>query len=126
MIEYAEQLAALSHDHHYLFISSPAFLKRLDYRLTPPPVAMIFVRRRQAALGRDAMHTANWFNCWPDEIYGSTESGVIACRQRLQDNAPWQPFPCIRFQPQGNTIRLFSPLIADDNGPVIDDIFAFQ
>lgn len=62
----------------------------------------------------------------PDEIYGSTESGVIACRQRLQDNAPWQPFPGIRFQPQGNTIRLFSPLIADDNGTVIDDILHFN
>lgn len=70
--------------------------------------------------------TANWFNTWPDEIYGGTESGVIACRQRLQDNAPWQPFPGIRFQPQGNTIRLFSPLIADDNGLVIDDILHFN
>ncbi|HDU3727400.1 TPA: acyl-CoA synthetase [Klebsiella aerogenes] len=76
MIEYAEQLAALSHDHHYLFISSPAFLKRLDYRLTPPPVAMILSAGGKLPW-QDAVHTANWFNTWPDEIYGSTESGVI-------------------------------------------------
>jgi len=58
MIEYAEQLAALSHDHHYLFISSPAFLKRLDYRLTPPPVAMILSAGGKLPW-QDAMHTGS-------------------------------------------------------------------
>lgn len=125
MIEYAEQLAALSHDHHYLFISSPAFLKRLDYRLTPPPVAMILSAGGKLPW-QDAVHTASWFNCWPDEIYGSTESGVIACRQRLQDNAPWQPFPGISFQPEGDAFRLFSPLIADSRGLLLDDILHFS
>lgn len=75
---------------------------------------------------QDAMHTANWFNTWPDEIYGSTESGVIACRQRLQDNAPWQPFPGISFQPEGDAFRLFSPLIADSRGLLLDDILHFS
>ena len=41
MLYYAEQLAALPHDHRYIFISSPAFLKRLDTQLSPPPVAML-------------------------------------------------------------------------------------
>ncbi|ENZ8429184.1 AMP-dependent synthetase [Klebsiella aerogenes] len=125
MIEYAEQLTALNPDHRYLFISSPAFLKRLDRQLPPPPVAMILSAGGKL-LWQDAVQTASWFAVWPDEIYGSTESGVIACRQRLQDNTPWQPFSGIRLQPQGNTIHLFSPLIADDNGLVIDDILHFN
>ncbi|EML2226071.1 AMP-binding protein [Klebsiella sp. 141130] len=125
MIEYAEQLAALSHDHHYLFISSPAFLKRLDRQLPPPPVTMILSAGGKL-LWQDAMQTASWLAVWPDEIYGSTESGVIACRQRLQDDTPWQPFTGIRFQPHGDTFRLFSPLIADDNGLVVDDILQFN
>ncbi|MFW8080256.1 AMP-dependent synthetase, partial [Klebsiella pneumoniae] len=82
--------------HRYLFISSPAFLKRLDHRLTPPPIEMI-VSAGGKLLWQDAVQTARWCNTWPDEIYGSTESGVIACRQRVQDEAPWQPFPGIRF-----------------------------
>lgn len=125
MIEYAEQLAALSHNHHYLFISSPAFLKRLDRQLPPPPVTMILSAGGKL-LWQDAMQTASWLAVWPDEIYGSTESGVIACRQRLQDDTPWQPFTGIRFQPYGDTFRLFSPLIADDNGLVVDDILQFN
>ncbi|CAM9207611.1 MULTISPECIES: AMP-binding protein [Klebsiella] len=124
MLEYPEQLTALSHQHRYLFISSPAFLKRLDHRLPPPPMAMIVSAGGQL-LWRDAMQAASWCNTWPDEIYGSTESGVIACRPRLQDQAPWQPFPGIRFQPEGDTFRLFSPLVADNRGLLLDDILHF-
>lgn len=36
MLWYSEQLAALSHTYRYAFVSSPAFLKRLDLHLTPP------------------------------------------------------------------------------------------
>lgn len=42
MLNYAEQLSALDPRHRYAFISSPAFLKRLDPRLNPPPVAILF------------------------------------------------------------------------------------
>ena len=72
------------------------------------------------------MQTARWCNTWPDEIYGSTESGVIACRQRVQDEAPWQPFPGIRFQPEGDAFRLFSPLITDNRGQLLEDILHFR
>jgi len=40
MLWYAEQLVALNPEYRYVFISSPAFLKRLDHQLTPPPVEM--------------------------------------------------------------------------------------
>ena len=41
MLWYVEQFAALSHQHRYIFISSPAFLKRLDTQLSPPPVQVL-------------------------------------------------------------------------------------
>ena len=41
LLQYAEQLSALPQDKRYLFISSPAFLKRLDTSLVPPPVALL-------------------------------------------------------------------------------------
>lgn len=125
MLEYTEQLTALSRKHRYLFISSPAFLKRIDHRLTPPPIEMI-VSAGGKLLWQDAVQTARWCNTWPDEIYGSTESGVIACRQRVQDEAPWQPFPGIRFQPEGDAFRLFSPLITDNRGQLLEDILHFN
>ncbi len=125
MIEYAEQLTALSHAHRYLFISSPAFIKRLGPRLSPPPVAMI-LSAGGVLQWQDAMLAASWFNVWPDEIYGSSESGVIASRYRQRDEAPWQPFPGVRFQPEGGAFRLFSPLIADRCGLLLDDVLHFS
>lgn len=35
----------------------------------------------------------NWLNVWPDEIYGSNETGILAWRYRQQDDVAWQPFP---------------------------------
>lgn len=125
MLWYAEQLAALNHKHRYLFISSPAFLKRLDHQLLSPPVEMIL-----SAGGllpwQDAIQTAAWLNVWPDEIYGSTETGVLAWRCRQQENVAWQPFPGVRFHQEEETFRVFSPLIADEEGLPLDDILQFE
>ncbi len=51
LLNYAEQLSALPHDKRYLFISSPAFLKRLDTALTPPRCPAHFRRWRIALAG---------------------------------------------------------------------------
>ena len=74
MLWYAEQLAALSPDHRYAFISSPAFLKRLDHHLTPPPIELILSAGGMLSW-QDVKQAADWLNVWPDEIYGSTETG---------------------------------------------------
>ena len=76
LLNYAEQLSALPDDKRYLFISSPAFLKRLDASLTPPPSTCsspLAARCRQEVAAVQAR-----LNVWPDEIYGSTETGVMA------------------------------------------------
>ncbi len=124
MLWYAEQLAALSHEYRYAFISSPAFLKRLDHQLTPPPVELIFSAGGMLPW-QDAAQTTDWLNICPDEIYGSTETGVIAWRYRQQDDSPWQPFPEIHFRQEGKAFRMFSPLIANAEGLLLDDILQF-
>ena len=124
MLFYAEQLSALSQQHRYAFISSPAFLKRLDPHLTPPPVALILSAGGQLP-SEDVARAAAWLKVWTDEIYCSTETGVIAWRSRRQEEAAWQPFAGIRLLQQGETFRLFSPLIADEDGLLIDDTLEF-
>lgn len=125
MLYYAEQLAALDHQHRYVFISSPAFLKRLDHQLSPPPVAMILSAGGMLPW-QDVTQTAAWLNVWPDEIYGSTETGILAWRYRQQEDVAWLPFPGITFQAEGEAFRVFSPLIAAADGLLLDDILHFS
>lgn len=125
MLYYAEQLAALPHDRHYLFISSPAFLKRLDTELPAPPVRMLI-----SAGGMlpwcDVSTTAGWLNICPDEIYGSTETGILAWRHRQQDNVPWLAFPGVIFHQEDDACRVTSPLIHEAEGLQLDDILNFD
>lgn len=125
MLYYAEQLAALPHDRTYLFISSPAFLKRLDTELAAPPVAMLI-----SAGGMlpwcDVATTHGWLDVWPDEIYGSTETGILAWRHRHEDCVPWLAFPGVAFRHEGETCRVTSPLIHEAEGLLLDDILRFD
>lgn len=125
MLYYAEQLAALPHDRRYVFISSPAFLKRLDTQLAPPPVAMLL-----SAGGMlpwvDVTATHRWMNVWPDEIYGSTETGILAWRHRQEASIPWLPFPGVHFRHEGETCHVTSPLIHEAEGLPLDDILHFE
>ncbi|WP_432372959.1 AMP-binding protein [Pantoea allii] len=125
MLWYAEQFAALSHDYQYAFISSPAFLKRLDRQLTPPPVAMVFSAGGMLPW-QDVSQAADWMHIWPDEIYGSTETGILAWRYRQHDDVTWQPFEGVHFHQEDDTLRVFSPLIADRDGLLLDDILHIE
>ncbi|MCW1974578.1 UNVERIFIED_ORG: acyl-coenzyme A synthetase/AMP-(fatty) acid ligase [Pantoea agglomerans] len=125
MLWYAEQLSALSHDYQYVFISSPAFLKRLDRQLTAPPVAMVFSAGGMLPW-QDVSQAADWMHIWPDEIYGSTETGILAWRYRQEEDVTWQPFDGVRFHQESDTLRVFSPLIADKDGLLLDDILHIE
>lgn len=125
MLYYAEQLAALPHDRHYLFISSPAFLKRLDTELAAPPVRML-ISAGGMLPWRDVSTTVGWLNIWPDEIYGSTETGILAWRHRVEDNLPWLPFPGVNFHQEDDACRVTSPLIHEAEGLQLDDILHFD
>ncbi len=121
MISYAEQLAAVDHTRRYLFISSPAFLKRLDTQLAPPPVAVL-VSAGGVLMWESACNTHRWLGLWPDEIYGSSETGVLAWRYRQADKCLWQPFPGVTFSRDNGALRVTSPLIDEADGVLLDDI----
>ncbi|MGT8858351.1 AMP-binding protein [Enterobacter sp. 186315] len=125
MLYYAEQLAALAHDRRYLFVSSPAFLKRLDTDLTPPSVAVLISAGGMLPWD-DVTATHAWLRIWPDEIYGSTETGIMAWRHREQDDLPWQPFPDVAFRTQEDALWATSPLIHEADGLPLDDILHFD
>lgn len=126
MLYYVEQLTALDAQYRYAFISSPAFLKRLDYQLTPPPVALILSAGGELPW-QDVQHASTWFGCAIDEIYGSTETGVLARRYRVQARCPWQLFAGVRLRPECQPAspaprwRAISPLIPQPEGILLDD-----
>ncbi|WP_159340202.1 MULTISPECIES: AMP-binding protein [Leclercia] len=123
MLTHAEQLAALDPTQRYLFISSPAFLKRLDPALTPPPVAVL-VSAGGVLAWPSVCDTHRWLGCWPDEIYGSSETGVLAWRYRQAEANLWQPFPGVTFHRDNEALRVTSPL-TDADGVLLDDILHF-
>lgn len=99
----------------------PGILKRLDTQLSPPPVQVLLSAGGELPW-QDVKHTASWLRVWPDEIYGSTETGVIAWRYREQEQRRWLPFPGMHFQAEGEAFRLFSPLIAEDSNLLLSMI----
>ncbi|OCJ46333.1 AMP-binding protein [Serratia sp. 14-2641] len=125
MLHYTEQLATLANHHQYAFISSPAFLKRLDHQLAPPPVNMV-ISAGGVLRWENVAQTASWLGVWPDEIYGSTETGILAWRHHQQPDVTWQPFPGVRIMVDADEIRAISPLISDRHGLLLDDILQFD
>ncbi|MFC3191590.1 acyl-CoA synthetase [Pseudocitrobacter faecalis] len=124
-LAWPEQLAALPPPQRYLFISSPAFLKHLDARLTAPDVAMVITAGGMLHW-QDAQHAFRWLNVWPDEIYGSSETGVLAWRQRNAEEIAWQPFPGVTFKAENDDWRVTSPLITEPAGLLLEDTLRFN
>ncbi|MBY4837498.1 AMP-binding protein [Pantoea sp. DY-5] len=120
-IFYSEQLADQSPDRRYAFISSPAFLRRLDPALAGPRCELI-VSAGGALPWTAAQHAQQTLSCTVDEIYGSTETGVIGWRCAREENALWHCFPQITLREQdAGRWRVFSALLETDAGCALDD-----
>lgn len=124
MLLYAEKLSALEPNHSYIFISSPAFLKRLDTQLPPPKVEFIFSAGGELPWPV-VENSTRWFKTSPTEIYGSTETGVLAWRRRTDEQTSWQCFPGIQIIEKQKCFWAQSPLIADPQGLPLDDQLHF-
>jgi acyl-coenzyme A synthetase/AMP-(fatty) acid ligase len=123
MIHFPEQLVAHS-VHPLLFISSPAFLKRLDTNLNAPTFAMVI--SAAGKLEDDTAQTAlAWLKTPVSEIYGTTETSVLAWRQHAQPAPEWQPFPAVRFLKQQDGWQVSSPLIHEGTTQ-LDDVLEFN
>ena len=122
---YSEQLSALPVDGPLAFISSPAFLRRLDFSLTPPGCRLIVSAGGVLSDETAAAVAARW-QLAVDEIYGSSETGVLAWRSRTDTHPLWQPFDGVKFSRHGQQRWLVrSPLIAENDGLLLDDKLEF-
>lgn len=77
-----------------LAVTSPAHLRRIPPSLPLPNGKPAIVLSAGQLLPLDAaQEAAALFGAPPREILGSTETGAIATRQRMDDAEPWQPLP---------------------------------
>ncbi|OYQ88506.1 hypothetical protein B9T21_04220 [Wohlfahrtiimonas chitiniclastica] len=121
-ITYQEALTGLPHNRRYAFITSPAFLKRLDPALVSP-LEMTHIFSAGGPLPKSAAQDCQaLLKCAPIEIYGSSETCVIAHRMPICD-ALFQPFDGIQImQNADQTLRLHSPLMDEPDFSLNDRI----
>ncbi|MEQ1975733.1 AMP-binding protein [Xenorhabdus sp. SGI240] len=123
IVEFPEQL---TNSPRCALISSPAFLQRLDDKL-PGPDCTFVVSAGGLLHFTDAEKAMQWFNTPPNEIYGCTETGIMAWRSRKTDNAVWTTFKEVSFQEdEEKNVRVYSPLLPEPFGLILDDQFAFD
>lgn len=124
-ISYQEELNKHHHDNHALFITSPAFLKRLDLSLKKENAFQIIFSAGGPLSHKEAIDSYTTFNTYPTEIYGSSETGIIAFRQHNTDEHDdyFHSFAGITIQQQeDNLIHISSPLILEKTITLNDKI----
>lgn len=126
MIEYPEQLQQLAEQYKRLvFVSSPAFLSRLDARL--PALSLLRIFSSGGPLSFDAaQESRRQLGQLPVEVYGSTETGGIAWRQQQHSTTPWQPFPAVELEAREGEVFLRSPNMPGQPPYALDDKLALQ
>lgn len=123
---YTEQLTSQSRQRRYVFISSPAFLRRIDHALTAPSCQLI-ISAGGMLPWTHARAAAEWFTQSVHEIYGSTETGVLAWRFREADTIPWQLFPGVSLlRDEQDNWWARSALIPHPQGHKLDDKLVFD
>ncbi|WP_372524492.1 AMP-binding protein [Piscinibacter sp.] len=115
-LAYAEEMAARLGPAPSLLVSSPAHLKRL-----PESIDWTLARRGlQAVLSSGgplppeaALQAAQCFGAAPIEIFGSSETGGIAWRQRTVHADRWQPLPQVEWRIDDGLLAVRSPYLPD-------------
>lgn len=125
MIEYHEQLQKYP-ENSVTLIASPAFLKRLDPQLIPVSCNLVFSAGGPLDY-EQAQRVRSCLSVLPQEIYGTSETGVIATRAQLKPNQIWTAFSgIIVSQNPDKTINIKSPLFKPDEGGEINDIIVLE
>ncbi|WP_261152717.1 AMP-binding protein [Serratia quinivorans] len=122
LTQYHEQLIARHQGRRLVFISSPAWLKRLDSRLALAECVEVFsaggpLSYAEANLSRQALGVL------PLEIYGTTETGTLAWRKQLREATLWRLFAGVTLTANpDNSINVASPLIPDTGELALSDV----
>jgi acyl-coenzyme A synthetase/AMP-(fatty) acid ligase len=115
-LAYAEEMAARLGPAPSLLVSSPAHLTRL-----PEAIDWTIARRGlQAVLSAGgplpaeaALQVERCLGVTPVEVFGSSEAGGIAWRQRSVHADRWQPLPGVEWRIEGDLLALRSPHLPD-------------
>lgn len=108
-----------------ILVSSPAQLSRLP-DLTNPKTLAPLLRRVFSSGGplpaEAALALAQGWGRAPTEVFGSTETGGIAWRERQDSDDAWTPFPDVGITAGPDTaLHLHSPLLDDASAYVMED-----
>jgi 3-hydroxymyristoyl/3-hydroxydecanoyl-(acyl carrier protein) dehydratase len=100
-----------------VLISSPAHLGRLPASLGwhAARTGLRAVFSSGGPLAADAAHDAlNLLGHSPIEVYGSSETGGVAWRQRAAGGESWRPLPKVAWRIEGECLAVQSPHLPDE------------
>jgi len=122
LTQYHEQLIARHQGRRLVFVSSPAWLKRLDSCLALTECVEVFSAGGPLS-GAEAKLSQQMLGGLPLEIYGTTETGSLAWRKQVREDALWQLFDCVTLTVNADSsAKVVSPLIPDSGELVLSDI----
>lgn len=107
---FPEDIAGI--DKTISLITSPTFLRNLDLGLKKPEVA--FVLSAGGVLGDlDLQKASGWLRNEVNEIYGSTETGIVAYRKNFEGKPrmAWRLPEGMTVRQEGNEMLLNSPIL---------------
>ena len=113
---YPEQMAQALGPEPSVLIASPAHLRRLpetlDWAAARQGVRMVFSSGGPLP-PQAADDTLRLWGCSPVEVFGSSETGGIAWRQRSEHGDTWQVFAGVQWRVAQEVLELRSPNLAD-------------
>lgn len=120
-LDYQEQLSLVCNKYEKVtFVSSPAFLSRLDSQLDHLKLQACF--SSGSRLNHPyALESQRILGKLPIEIFGSTETGGIGFRQQFSENEAWHKFSCVSFELDGEVASIRSPYLFDALAYSLDD-----
>ncbi|AGO53747.1 putative AMp-binding protein [Serratia plymuthica 4Rx13] len=122
LTQYHEQLIARHQERRLIFVSSPAWLKRLDNRLAFSACAQVFSAGGPLTFA-EAQLTRQMLKVLPLEIYGTTETGMLAWRRQTKEAELWRLFTSIELRVNSDkSVNVASPLIPDSGEAALSDI----
>lgn len=107
-----------SFDKNIILVSSPALISRFDTKLNPPKIVAA-ISAGSSLSDKDAITFKNWTGCSVTEIYGSTETNVMAIRDNDGTDRRFIPAPGVSFKEINGSMYLFSNFV--DKKVKIDD-----
>ncbi len=124
-IAYPETLAAALAAAPCVLVASPAHLKRLpehlDWRAAHGTLRAVFSSGGPLP-AETALGCGTLLGKVPVEVYGSSETGGIAWRQRSPgSDEAWTPFPTLSWQLDDGALAVRSPHLPDDGWLVLSD-----